>query len=106
MMWIHFNIQYLPLTALLGNLQNKTFYTYSCNNAHNAFNYVFFHFLFISRDNKHMSLLRADRPSRGVLPTLCMYVTVRDLKTTDIRRPWPALGCCAKEEEEEEEKQE
>ena len=31
-------------------------------------------------------------------PTDCECVRVCDLETSAMRRPWPALGCCAKEE--------
>ena len=32
---------------------------------------------------------------------LCVRACVRDLETSEMRRAWPASGCCAKEEEED-----
>jgi hypothetical protein len=32
-------------------------------------------------------------------------VTVCDVESSKMRRPWPALGCCTKEEEEQEQEE-
>jgi hypothetical protein len=50
--------------------------------------------LWLSRVIRQRSLRRADSSSKTVLPSVvCHCVWSRNLR---MRRPWPALGCCAR----------
>ena len=40
------------------------------------------------------------RQGVSYLLCVCVCVCVCDLETSEMRQPWPTLGCCAREEEE------